>query len=174
MNETVKTIKSRRSCKKFLDNPVPQELIDEILECGMSAPSGKGLQSAIILAVTNKEVRELLRHENALALGKEDIDPFYGAPVILVVLAKKDIFTHVYDGSIVAENMLLAAHSLGLGACWIHRAKEEFESEVGKKILKDAGITDEYEGIANIIVGYRDGEVLPFKPRKENYVYYIK
>ena len=99
-------------------------------------------------------------------------DPFYGAPCVLVVLAKKDVRTHVYDGSLVMENMLLAAHSLGLGACWIHRAKETFEKEEGKAILKSLGITDEYEGIGNCIVGYADGTP-EVKPRKENRIYYI-
>ena len=106
-------------------------------------------------------------------MGLNDVDPFYNAPVVLVVLAKADVSTHVYDGSIVMANMMLAAHSLGLGSCWIHRAKQEFESEYGKKLLKDLGITDEYEGIGNLVLGYPEVVASP-KPRKENWVYEIK
>jgi len=172
MNEVLNCIKTRRSIKKYKSDEVPTELIEKIIEAGTYAPSGMNKQSAIILAVTNKEVRDNLSKVNASIMGMEN-DPFYNAPVVLVVLAKKDIFTHVYDGSIVMENMLLAAHSLGLGACWIHRAKETFETEYGKNLLKSLGIEEEYEGIGNCVIGYPDMEPVE-KPRKENYVYYVK
>ena len=150
-----------------------KELIEKIVEAGTHAPTGLNKQSPIILAVTNKEIRDRLSYLNA---GKDPFkraDPFYNAPVVLVVLADKSVPTHVYDGSLVMENMLLAAHSLGLGACWIHRAKETFEMEEGKRLLKDLGIEGEYEGIGNCIVGYPD--VVPAKkPRKERWVYYVE
>ena len=139
---------------------------------GTYAPSGMNRQSPIILAITNQEVRNKTASINAKIMGT-DIDPFYGAPVVLVVLADKNSPTHVYDGSLVMENMMLAAHSLGLGSCWIHRAKETFETEEGKEILKNLGIEGEYEGIANCILGYPD-EVKEASPRKENYIYKIK
>ena len=101
-------------------------------------------------------------------------DPFYGAPVVLVVLADKNAPTHVYDGSLVMENLMLAAHDLGIGSCWIHRAKEVFESEEGKEILKSLGIEGDYEGIGNCILGYADGEAPLAKPRKNNFVYWVK
>ena len=142
------------------------------MEAGTYAPSGMGLQSSIIIAITNKDVRNRLSKLNAKIMGAE-IDPFYGAPVVLVVLAKKNIPTHIYDGSLVMENLMLAADSLGIGSCWIHRAKEEFETEEGKEILKSLGINpDEYEGIGNCILRYKDEE-RKSKPRKDNYVYYI-
>ena len=173
MNETLKTILSRKSVKKYKSDPVPKQLIESIIEAGLSAPSGLNRQSPIILAVTNKQVRDELSLLNA---GKDPFkraDPFYGAPCVLVVLADKNVPTHVYDGSLVMENLLLAAHSLGLGGCWIHRAKETFESAEGKAILQKLGIEGEYEGIGNCIVGYPD--VQPeAKPRKENRVYYIE
>ena len=97
-------------------------------------------------------------------------DPFYGAPVVLVVLADKAVGTYLYDGSLTMENMMLAAHDLGLGACWIHRAKEEFASEEGKAILKELGVEGDYEGIGNCILGYADGELPAAKPRKEGYI----
>ena len=174
MNNTViDAIVNRYSVKKYLDKEVSEELIDEVVKAGIYAPTGKNAQAPIILKITNKEVRDQLSKLNAQALGREGIDPFYGAPVVLVVLAKKDVATYVYDGSCVAENMLVAASSLGLGACWIHRAKQEFETEYGKNLLLSLGINDEYEGIANIILGYEDGKSSP-KARKENWVYTIK
>ena len=163
---------TRSSVKKYKSDPVPKELMDKIIEAGLSAPSGLNMQSPIIIAVTNKQVRDELSKLNA---GKDPFfrsDPFYGAPCVLIVLAKKDVPFRVYDGSLVMENMMLAAHELGLGACWIHRAKETFEMEEGKKILKSLGLEEEYEGIGNCIVGYPDMTPAD-KPRKENWVYYI-
>lgn len=172
MNEVIKNIVERRSVKKYKNIPVEENLIDEIVMAGTYAPSGMNRQSPIILAITNQEVRDNIASINAKIMGT-DIDPFYGAPVVLVVLADKNCPTHVYDGSLVMENMMLAAHSLGLGSCWIHRAKETFETEEGREILKNLGIEGEYEGIANCILGYPD-EVKEASPRKENYIYKIK
>ena len=172
MNEVIKNIVERRSIKKYKNIPVEENLIDEIVMAGTYVPSGMNRQSPIILAITNQEVRNKIASINAKIMGT-DIDPFYGAPVVLVVLADKNSPTHVYDGSLVMENMMLAAHSLGLGSCWIHRAKETFETEEGKEILKNLGIEGEYEGIANCILGYPD-EVKEASPRKENYIYKIK
>jgi nitroreductase len=172
MNETIRTILSRASVKKYQDRPVEKELLDKIVEAGLSAPSGLNKQAPIILVVTNKAVRDKLSKLNA---GKDPFfraDPFYGAPAVLVVLADKSVPTYLYDGSLVMENMLLSAHSLGLGACWIHRAKETFDLPEGKAILKELGIEGDFEGVGNCIVGYAD--VTPeVKPRKANRVYYI-
>ena len=169
MNEIIKNIVERRSIKKYKSDMVPSELIDEVLKAATFAPTGMNKQSPIIIAITNKEVRDKLSKLNAKIMGV-DIDPFYGAPVVIVVLADKSVPTYIYDGSLVMENMMLAAHSLGLGSCWIHRAKEEFETEEGKEILKSLGITGDYEGIGHCILGYPDMEAVT-KPRKENYIY---
>ena len=129
----------------------------------------------IILAVTNKELRDRLSEMNRKIGGwDEGFDPFYGAPVVLVVLAEKDWPTHVYDGSLVMGNLMLAAHTEGIGSCWIHRAKEEFESEEGKQILSDLGVTGEYEGIGHCILGYPDEEIEEAKPRKDDYVFWVE
>ena len=114
---TLEALTTRRSCRSYLPDPVPADLIDQILEAGTFAPTGMGRQSPIIVAITNKEVRDELSRLNAAVMGGED-DPFYGAPAVLVVLARKDVGTHVYDGSLVMGNMLNAAHELGLGSCW--------------------------------------------------------
>lgn len=172
MSETLENIKTRRSIRQFKDTPVPKELIEKICEAGTYAPTGMGKQSPIIVAVTNPTVRNKLSKLNADIMNGTN-DPFYGAPVVLVVLADKERGTYLYDGSLVMGNMMLAAHDLGLGSCWIHRAKEVFESEEGKALLKEWGIEGDYEGIGNCIIGYPDGKEPVAKPRKSDYVYYI-
>lgn len=173
MNEIIENIKTRKSVKKYKSDMVNQEMLDIISEAGTYAPSGMNKQSPIILQITNKKMRDKLSKINAQVAGMpENFDPFYNAPVVLVVLADKNIPTYIYDGSLVMENMMLAANSLGLGSCWIHRAKETFETEEGKQILKDLGIEGNYEGIANCIVGYPDIEPISH-PRKEKYIYKI-
>lgn len=175
MNETIKTIENRRSTKKFKEEMIKKEDLDLILKAGTYAPTGQGKQSPVIIAISNKETRDELEKLNAKYIGNEKAKPFYNAPVVVLVIAKKDIRTAIYDGSCVIENMLLAASSLDIGSCWIHRAKEEVEDEKGKEILKKAGILDpeNYIGIGHVILGYRDGDSLPNKPRKEDYIRYI-
>ena len=134
MNETLKVLETRRSCRNFdPDKMISEEDLNAIIKAGTYAPTGMGKQSPIIIAVTNKEMRDKISKENAKIMGT-DSDPFYGAPVILIVLANKESRTYQYDGSLVMGNLLNAAESLGLGCIWIHRAKEEFESDFGKNI----------------------------------------
>lgn len=172
MNEVIKAIKERRSVKSYKSDAVPAELLDAISEAGTYAPTGRNMQSPIIIAVTDKKVRDRLSKLNAEVMGM-DGDPFYGAPAVLVVLADRSRPTYLYDGSLVMENLMLAAHSLGLGSCWIHRAKEVFDSAEGKALLASLGIEGDYEGIGNCIVGYPDTLPTERKPRKENYIYKI-
>lgn len=157
MNEILENIKTRRSIRHYKPDSVPSELLDKISEAGLYAASGLNRQSPIIIQVTDKETRDELSRLNALVMGR-DIDPFYGAPVVFIVLASKDMMTYVNDGSLALGNMMLEAHELGLGSCWIHRAKEVFETKEGKAILEKLGIKGDYEGIGNLIVGYVDGE----------------
>lgn len=165
---------TRRSIRSYKPDMVPEEVINRIVEAGTYAATGMGKQSPIIIAVTNKELRDKLSKKNAEIMGHPDMDPFYGAPVVLIVLANKERPTYLYDGSLVMGNLMLAAHDEGLGSCWIHRAKEEFESPFGKEILKSLGIEGDYEGIGHCVIGYANGEEPKAAPRKENYVYYIK
>lgn len=182
MNQTIESIISRRSVKKYTDQQVPHELIEQVVKAGTYAPSGMNMQSAKIIAVTNKEMRDRLSHINLeivkgrnLTTSSGHSDPFYGAPVVLVVLARKDVGTNIYDGSLVMENLMIAANSLGLGSCWIHRAKETFETEEGKQILSELGIPDEYVGIGNCILGYAAPDALkPQAPRKDDFVVWVK
>lgn len=175
MNETMKVLETRRSCRNFKPDMVSEEELQEIVKAGTYAPTGMGKQSPLIIAVTNKELRDQLAEENRKIGGwNEGFDPFYGAPVILIVLANRTCRTHVYDGSLVMGNLMNAAESLGVASIWIHRAKEEFDSEFGKKILTDLGIEGDYEGIGHCALGYAAEEPKDAAARKENYVYYIK
>ncbi len=172
-NETLKTLMTRRSIRKFKPDMLPKDVIEQIVTAGTYAATGRNLQSPIILAITNREVRDKLSKLNADIMGAAN-DPFYGAPVVLVVLADKNCRTHVYDGSLVMGNLMLAAHELGVGSCWIHRAKEEFDRPEGKAILAELGIEGDYEGIGHCILGYVDGEYPEARERKDNWVYWIE
>ena len=172
MNETLKTLAERRSCRSYKPDPIPAEILDQILEAGTYAATGMGKQSPIMIAVTDRETRDRLSRMNAAVMGA-GMDPFYGAPVVIVVLADRSVGTYLYDGSLVMGNLMNAAHSLGIASCWIHRAKEEFESEEGKALLKSLGIAGDYEGVGHCILGYAAQEMKPAAPRKENYIYRI-
>ena len=126
MNETMQTILTRRSIRAFKPDMLPRETIDAIIEAGLHAPSGMNTQNTVIIAITDKETRDRLSRDNAAVMGT-DRDPFYGAPVVLVVLAEKGRRTYIHDGALVMGNLMLAAHALGVGSCWIHRAAETFE-----------------------------------------------
>lgn len=173
MNETLKTLETRRSCRNFKPDMVEDEKIQAVIKAGTYAAAGMGKQSPIIIAVMNKKIRDTFSNENAHFAGVNS-DPFYGAPVILIVLADKSIPTYLYDGSLVMGNLMNAAASLGLGNIWIHRAKEEFESDFGKKILSDLDIAGDYEGIGHCAIGYPTSVSDIVADRKENYIYYVK
>lgn len=171
-NEVLSAIEGRRSVRAFKPDAVPQELIDRVVEAGTYAATGMNRQSPIVIEVTDRQTRDELSRLNGEIMGI-DSDPFYGAPVVLIVLADKSMPTYVYDGSLVMGNLMLAAHALGLGSCWIHRAKEEFERPEGKALLAKLGIEGDYEGIGHCVLGYVDGDLPDAKPRKEDWVYRI-
>lgn len=174
MNSTIKDMIERRSIRKFRADEVPQALIDEVIEAGLYAASGKGRQSPIIVAVTNPDLRTQISRDNCRIGGwQEGHDPFYGAPVILMVLAPKVVPTAVEDGSLVLGNLMLAGHALGLGTIWINRAKEAFEEPYYKDLLKKIGIEGEYIGVGHCALGYRDGDLPKPPARRANRVYYV-
>ncbi len=170
MNEVIVKLTERRSVRKYTDKMPPDEVINEIIKAGTYAASGMNRQDTVIVAIKNKKIRDELAKDNAAIMGMER-DPFYGAPVILVVLANKACPTGIYDGSLVMGNLMNAAHSLGVSSCWIHRAKETFDSPKWKEWLKSIGVKGEYEGIGNCILGYCDGEYPTAAGRKDGRVF---
>lgn len=174
MSELTKVIRERRSIRKFKPDMVSKDLINEIIEAGIYAASGRGKQASVVIAVTNKELRDRIASENCRIGGwEEGFDPFYGAPVILIVIADREVPTAVYDGSLTLGNMMLKAHELGLGTCWIHRAKEEFDSDFGKEILSQLGIKGNFEGVGHLALGYADCELPDIPDRNDNRVFFI-
>ena len=169
MNESIKNMIERRSVRGYKSDMIPKEDLDLILEAGTYAATGMGMQSPVIVAVRDKDTRDQLSKMNAAVMGT-DTDPFYGAPVVLVVLADKNRPTCVYDGSLVMGNLMLAAASLGLGSCWINRAKEEFESDEGKALLRQWGIEGDWVGVGHCILGYPAADPKPAAPRKPDYI----
>ncbi len=170
MNETIKTLITRKSTKSFEDRHIDRAVIDEIVSAGLNAPSGRNMQTPIFLVVTDDAAVQKLSEMNASVLGMKN-DPFYGAKDVIAVLTKKE-GTYIYDGPLAMGNLLNAAFSLGVGACWIHRAKEVFDSEEGKEMLKELGITEELEGIGFCILGHTKQEKQKTEIKKGR-VFYI-
>lgn len=165
MNEAMKTMLERKSTKAYTDRQVPDELLDAVLEAGIYAPSGMNNQQVVSVAVRDKATRDQLSRMNAEVLGAQR-DPFYNAPCVIVVLSDPERRTWVEDGSLVMGNMMNAAQALGLGSCWVHRAKEMFDSEEGKALLAKWGLPQTLRGIGNCILGY-PAKAPEAKPRKD-------
>ena len=157
MSEVLNNIYKRVSCRSYTEEPVSKEDLEKVVKAGLAAPTGMNKQTPIFLVVQDKETRDELSRVNAEIMGR-DGDPFYGAPAVVVVLA---------------GSMLLAATDLGLGCCWVHRAKETFEREEGKALLKKLGVEGEYEGIGNLILGHPKGELPQPKEKREGRVFCI-
>lgn len=173
MRSTIDDLVTRRSIRAFNDRPIAEEDLQLILKAGMYSASGQGKQSAIMVVVQNPADLEQLEKLNSTVVGSSpDRKNFFGAKTVIVVLADRNVATHVYDGSLVMGNLMNAAHALGIGSCWIHRAKQTFESEEGQALLDKWGIEGDYEGIGNCILGYYDESPQP-KERKENWVYRV-
>ncbi len=175
MNEVIRAMEERRSIRKFLPDMPGKEDLEQIVEAGLYAASAMGRQATVTIAVTNQDLRDRLSEANRKIGGwPEGFDPFYGAPAVLIVLAKADLPTRVYDGSLVMGNMMLAAHSLGLGSVWIHRAREEFEQDEWKALLKELGVEGEWEGIGHCVVGFMDGDLPRPADRKPGRVFWVE
>ena len=166
MNETLQILKNRRSVRAYLPKQIKEEELQQILEAGIYAPTGMGAQSPIVVVVQDKETISYLSKMNAEVMGSIS-DPFYGAPTVITVFADRERVTCVEDGSLVIGNMMLAAHSIGVDSCWIHRAKEVFDSQEGKELMAEWGVDAGYFGVGNCILGYRDCEYPVAPARKE-------
>ncbi len=173
METLYEAILSRRSVKSYTDEQVPQELVEKVIEAGRYAPTGMNAMSPIFIAVQNPEVIAKLSKMNAAVMGM-DGDPFYGAPTVILVLADRERSTWLEDGSLAMGNLMLAAHSLGLGSCWIHRCRQMFESEEGIELLDEWGITGDYAGVGCCILGYQKDAPKPRVPRRACQVNFIK
>lgn len=171
MNTTIQDLMTRRSIRKYKPEQITREELETVLNAGICAPTAMNKQSPIIVAVQNKDDIAYLSKLNAAVKGMAG-DPFYGAPTVLVVLADAENANAVPDGSLVLGNLMNAAHAIGLGSCWINRAREVFATDEGKALLKKWGIEGDYIGVGNCILGYPD-EQPQMKPRKENYVHYV-
>ena len=171
--EALSSILSRRSIRRFKPDPIAKETLDQILTAGTYAPTGMNRQSPIILAVTNKDLRDRLSRLNAQIMGT-DGDPFYGAPTVVIVFGDSERPNYIQDASLVLGNLMLAAYAADLGSCWINRAREMFDTEEGKALKKEWGLEDKYVGVGCCILGYPDGETPAAKPRKPDYIIKIK
>lgn len=172
MNDTLNTLKTRRSIRKYKDQQVPEDLLEKILEAGTYAPSGMGQQASKMVVVRDKRLVSKISKMNAKIMGT-DTDPFYGATTVVIVFSDTKRPTHVEDGSLVMGNLMNAAHAVGIDSCWIHRAREVFETEEGQKLKEQWGVPEDYIGVGNCILGYRDCEYPEAAPRKEDYILYI-
>jgi len=173
MNETIKTLLNRRSIRKYKSEQITDEELNVVLEAGKFAPSGANKQSALFIVVQNKEMIKKITKMNADVIGS-NIDPYYGAPTIILVLADKSKATPIEDASIAIGNMFNAAYSIGLGSCWVHRTKQMFESEEGTALLKEWGVEGDYVGVGSCILGYSDCDLPNAGPRKEKFVVMVK
>ena len=171
MNNTINDIMTRRSIRKYKPEQISREELDTVLQAGICAPTGMNRQSPLVIAVQNKAVRDQLSRMNAAVMGT-DSDPFYGAPTVVVVLADANSPHAVQDGSLVMGNMMNAAKAIGLGSCWVNRAREVFDSVEGKALLAQLGVEGDVIGVGNCILGYPD-EDPAMKPRKADYIRYI-
>ena len=170
MNETLKVLKERRSIRKYKAEQIKDSELDLILEAGTWAPTGKGQQSPVMVVVQDKETISYMSKLNAQIQGNPKADPFYGAPTVVVVLADGEKPNWFADGSLVMGNLMNAAHSIGVGSCWINRARELFDMPEGKELLKKWGLEETYRGVGNCILGYADGPAPAPKPRKADYI----
>ena len=174
MKNGLEVLYERRSIRKYKAEQIKDEELELVLKAGVCTPTAMNLQSPIIIVVQNKEDIAYLSKLNAKIQGREGTDPFYGAPTVLIVLADANNKNAMKDGSLVMGNLMNAAYAVGLGSCWVNRATETFEMPEGKALLEKWGIEGEYIGIGNCILGYPDQEHPAMKPRKENYVYYVR
>ena len=170
MENVLEALKTRRSIRAYSDKPVAGELVDQILEAGLYAASGNGRQSAEFVLVTDAALIKRLSQMNAAVMGASG-DPFYGAPVAIVVFADSDVATFVQDGSLAMGNLMLAAHALGLGSVWINRAKQMFQSDEGKMLMSQWGLSQSMEGVGICVVGHAAGALPVAAPRRKGRIH---
>ena len=174
MNETIRNLMERRSIRTYKAEQIKPSELSAILEAGKYAATAGGKQSPVLVVAQNPETVKRLSKLNAAFTGNPDGDPFYGAPTVVVVFADSRVKQYVEDGALAIGNMMNAAHSLDVDSCWIHRAKEAFETDEGRALKREWGLSDDYVGVGNCVLGYRNCEYPQAQPRKDDYVIFAK
>ncbi len=164
---------TRRSVRTYKKEQITAKELDYVLNAGLYAPSGRNLQTSIMVAIQSPELIAKLSKLNADVMGT-DGDPFYGAPTVVIVFADSTVRTHFEDGCLTLGNMMNAAAEIGLGSCWIHRAREVFAEGEGKALKKEWGVPENYIGIGNCILGYSAAELPLASERKPNRIIKIQ
>lgn len=172
-NEVLETLEKRRSIRAYSKEQIKDEELDAILKAGTFAPTSRGMQSPFIVAVQNKEMANELRKMNSGIMGTES-DPYYGAPTIILVFVPEDFANGIYDGTCILENMMIAAASINIGTCWIHREAEMFATTEGKELMRRMGLPEGLKGVGALAVGYAAAEPAPAKERKKDYTRIIR
>lgn len=172
-NEVLKAIKERRSIRRFKKEQVSDAELNTVLEAGTWAPTGMGTQDPFIVAVQDERQKAILSGINAEIMGAKS-DPFYGAPTQVYVFASAGNPNNVKDGSLVLGSMMLAAHSIGLGSCWINRVDKMVDYDEVKELMKSWHLPEGLMGVGSLALGYPDGEPHAAKPRKNDYARVIK
>ena len=173
-NEVIKALETRRSIRAYKPEQIADKELETVLEAGTWAPTARGLQDPWIVAVQKPELLQRICRMNAAVWGREDIDPFYGAPTYVLVFGSAASANAVPDGALVLGNMMLAAHAIGLGSCWINREREMFATEEGKALMAELGLPEGLIGIGALALGYPAAPPKEPKPRKENYWRIVK
>lgn len=172
-NETLQTLKNRRSCRAFKPEAIPEDVLNAVLDAGTWAPNAWDKQSASIIAIRDEASRAVLTHlsqELAAEAGEDTPDPLYGAPVVVLITAEKDSESGLEDGSLVAGNIMNAAQSVGLGSCWVNTARKILEMPIGKAMLMKWGVTEPVTGVAFVVLGWPTEKPEEPRARKENYI----
>ena len=171
MNKTIEVIKSRVSCRSYSEKRVSKAKLEQILEAGKSAPSGKNLQVCNILVIKSKSLLEKLRAALNEKFGRECL---YGAKTLCLVYGDRNEPLMVQDASCILENMFVAATALKIDSCWINQFEDLLNDEKYFKLRKKLGIDESKRVVGSIILGYRkEGSNIPVKARKEDFIRYI-
>lgn len=184
-NPVIETIRERRSIRFYEDRPVPQEILDLLLELAQLAPTGRGLQSwhftvvrrrALLTEISDEQKRQMLASGDPDQIEKAsapDFDSFRGAPMAVIFSGDTSGKFHTADCANAATTMALAAQSLGISSCYLAGFKRGLTGEIGAGLQKKLELPEGYEPEFALALGYKAEEPHPRKPRKENAVNYI-
>jgi len=190
VNPVLEAIKARRAIRRYTQEQIPEGILQEIITAGLYAPSAGGRQSATLVVCQNREINDALGRINRQAFAARASsarfkvsseqpsiadDPgipsaFYGAPTVITLFAPRGMENGLADCCVMAENIMLAAHSVGIGSCLVARGASTFATEEEQRLLRAWAIDPGYEPALHVVLGYRDGEAPHAKPRREGRV----